>query len=225
MPATGSRPPNAVVSPDYAGAWSDRRQCVRVDVEMCGRCCRPRHGVEIEQQRARRRRGIGDVDAAQPVQQPGVGGRAHAVARHSLAQPAHLGRSEIGVERQAGERLQRLLMRPQCVAHGERAAVLPGDGDRQRAARGAVPRQHGLALVGEAQGGDRRAGACDRLPAGFEHRLPELLGILLDAAVGSDVRMHRHLGFAQHGARGRHHQRLGGRGSLVDGEHVHGGAV
>ena len=42
----------------------------------------PGHGVEVEEQRPARGGGVGDERAAQPVHQPGVGGRDHTVGGH-----------------------------------------------------------------------------------------------------------------------------------------------
>ena len=85
----------------------------------------------------------------------------------------------------------------------------------------AVPRQHGLTLVGEpdrvearvARFGQRRTG-------GGEHAVPELLRVELDTAVGAGNDVDRHLGKRHHLAVGEH-DRLRGRRPLINGEHGH----
>ena len=91
-------------------------------------------------------------------QQPGVGGGDHAVGGEVLAQPGHLGRGEVRVERQPGDRGQ--AARPCPASRGAdagRAPVLPDDGRGERPPGPPVPGQHGLALVGQAP--PRRPGA------------------------------------------------------------------
>ena len=124
-----------------------------------------------------------------------------------LGQPRQLGAGEVGVEAQAGELGDAVLVAvgAQPVADVGRTTVLPHDGAAGRAERLAVPQHDGLALVGDAdrrqlglvdlgqdlarrlEGGlpDLLGGVLD--PAGLREVLPELLVALgLDAAVGGD---------------------------------------
>jgi hypothetical protein len=61
-----------------------------------------------------------------------------------------------------------------------------------RLAGAAIPHDRGLALVGDADAGQRRGvelGASQRLAADLDRRRPDLLGIVLDPArLGEDLR-------------------------------------
>ena len=105
---------------------------------------------------------------------------------HVVEHPAHLGAREIGIEQQPGALLHPGLVPriAQGGAKGLGAAVLPYDGVGERLAGGAIPRHHGLALVGNADTGDRRCPARlvqHRLHAG-ERLVPDLARIMLDPA-------------------------------------------
>ncbi len=71
-------------------------------------------------------------------------------------QPFELGPAEVGIENQAGAGPDHV----EVSIGGERiatiggAAVLPDDGGAEWLARGAIPGDHGLALVGDADRGD-----------------------------------------------------------------------
>src|SRR5262249_27550703 len=65
-----------------------------------------------------------------------------------------------------------------------RATILPNDGRGQRPSRPAIPGQHGLALVGQPHRLDRGTGLGEGPGPGAEHRPVQLLGVLLDAAIG-----------------------------------------
>ena len=93
------------------------------------------------------------VDGAEG-EMAGLGERARAL--HVVEQPGDLGGREIGVEQQAGlGRDHRLVPGAlQRAAHVGGAPVLPDDGAVDRLARAPVPDDAGLALVGDADGGD-----------------------------------------------------------------------
>ncbi len=112
--------------------------------------------------------GVGGVHAAagQPPEQEAVDGaeqqlaalrpRARAPA-HVVEQPGDLGAGEIGVEQQAGlggDVPARAPSAFSCCAGVGGAPVLPDDGAVDRLAGRAVPDDRGLALVGDADGGD-----------------------------------------------------------------------
>ncbi len=77
------------------------------------------------------------------------------------------------------------------------AAVLPHDGAVQRPAAAAVERDHGLALVGDADGGDGLGGgpgsgsalgqAVADLGQGGADGLPDLVGVVLDPPGSGEV--------------------------------------
>ncbi len=127
--------------------------------------------------------GVDRADGVAAVldQRPGV--------RLVLLQPHQLGAGEVRVQPQAGQlrhpRLVPLLAQPR--ADGRRTTVLPDD----RAARGpqrlAVPEQHGLALVGDADGGHLAVVRLERVPGRLQRRLPDLLGGVLDPARSGEV--------------------------------------
>ena len=102
---------------------------------------------------------------------PTASSPASARARQSgqFAQPSgDLGGAEVRVQRQARARAHLGLKVPglaQGLAEiGGGAAVLPDDGAGQRAAAGAFPQHHGLALVGDADGGHVGTGRCPPAP-------------------------------------------------------------
>ena len=72
----------------------------------------------------------------------------------------------------------------QSGADTSRAAVLPDDRRRQRPPAVAIPRQHGLALVGQRDQPDWTSGLGQRRFTGREHRLKQRVRVLLDTAVG-----------------------------------------
>ena len=84
-------------------------------------------------------------------------------------QPADLGRAEVGIEEKP-----RLLLHLRLVSVGFEAIddicgapILPDDGVVDRLSRMPVPDQDGLALVGDADGGD-----VTDVETGLRHRLP-----------------------------------------------------
>ncbi len=102
-------------------------------------------------------------------------------------QPGRLGGAEVGVEDEAGRGAHEgeMARLGELGAEGRRAPVLPHDGAVQRPSGRAVERHERLALVGDADGGDRvspcgQAGA--ELGQGVPNRGPDLGGIVLDPA-------------------------------------------
>ena len=146
----------------------------------------PVAGADVEQQRARRVGGVGGVHlaAGQPPQQKAVDraeqrarrARPRARAGDVVEHPGDLGGGEIRIEQQAGlgrdRRLVALGLQLRADVGG--AAVLPDDGAVDRPAGGAVPDDRGLALVGDADGGDVLGrctpACCHRLAAGRDRR-------------------------------------------------------
>ena len=133
--------------------------------------------------------------AGQPPQQEGVDGAegemavlgARARALDVVEQPGDLGGGEIGIEQQPGLGRDRrlvpcLLQRP---AHVGRASVLPDDGAVDRLAAAPVPDEAGLALVGDADGGNVAGvelGGGHRLARRLHRGAPDVLRIVLDPA-------------------------------------------
>ena len=129
------------------------------------------------------------VDGAEG-EMAGLGERARAL--HVVEQPGDLGGREIGIEQQPGlGRDRRLVPRPlQRPAHVGRAPVLPDDGAVDRLAAAPVPDDAGLALVGDADGGNvagRELGGGERLPRRLHRRAPDVLRVVLDPARGRVV--------------------------------------
>ena len=180
---------------------------------------------EIEQQRSRCRGDVRDVGPGETVHQPGVA-RGHDASGIVLPpQPRHLRRREVGVERQAGDPGQPRTVLDQVGTDRGRTAILPGDGCTERLTRRAIPGQHGLTLVGESDGAHAAAGAGDRFAAGRADRVPQLLGVLLDAAAGDGVRRDRGLDRAQGGAVLVEDHRFGRRRPLIESEDAHAGSL
>ncbi len=157
----------------------------------------PAAGVDVVEHRARGVAGIGGMDApaGEVPQQPGVDGAegefaaggARPCALHVIEQPAQLRAGEIRVGEQAGAAADLVLGAAglQLVAQRGGAAVLPDDGVGQRLAGAAVPQHGGLALVGDADGGDvarRQPGALERFGGDAALRGPYLQRIVLDPA-------------------------------------------
>jgi hypothetical protein len=135
---------------------------------------------DVEEQSAR---GIGHVGhvlvpAGQVPDEPAIHGAEGQLAAlgtrpragHVIQNPLHLGRGKIRIEHQAGLRLRRFLARAALLeffAEGRRPPVLPHNGRMNRLARRALPHNHRLALVGNA---DRRHVARPRahLRQGFD---------------------------------------------------------
>jgi hypothetical protein len=203
-------------------AGDDAGQRRRVHAERVAGLRRPGHRVEVEEQPSRGRRRIGRVRAAQPVQQPRVGRRRHALGRDLLAQPCDLGGREVRIELEAGDGREPLVpaARGEAFTQVGRPPVLPDECRRERAARRALPRKDRLTLVRErdrVDAGSRRR-VREGAPSRIHHGVPKLFRVLLHATAGEGGGVHRHLGGAEHLAAVAHDQRLGGGGALVDGE-------
>ena len=133
----------------------ERQQVVipieRMDIKECGTA-----GVGVV--------GGKDLAAGEVVDEPGVDGAKHEVARRrALARavdvvenPLHLGCREIRIEREprAGAHQLFCALLDQLVNQRRGAAALPYDGVIDGLAAYAVPHHRGLALVGDADGGD-----------------------------------------------------------------------
>jgi len=135
---------------------------------------------------------------AQVPEHPGVDRAQGQVAdrcrrqRPVLGEPGHLRGREIGVEHEPGARaheveVARLAQRP---AVAPCPLVLPDDGSVERRPAGAVPGDHRLALVGDAEGGDPLAPLGDsprHLEKRGAHVVDDLGGIVLDPAGAREV--------------------------------------
>ncbi len=154
---------------EIGGAVPDlRAACARGTPKRPSSVVVPGAVVDVEEQRPRGVGGVGGVDpaAGQPPDQEGVDGAEAKVAAlgplaralHVVEQPGELGAGEIGIEEQAaaGGDLRLLALAAQRGAGVGGAPVLPDDGAVDRLAGLAVPDHHRLALVGDADAGDRR---------------------------------------------------------------------
>ncbi len=93
------------------------------------------------------------IGAEEQVAGLGLGAR----AGHIVQQPADLGAGEVGGQGQTGLAIDQMSAWPassNSAADAIGARVLPDDGVVDRLARCAVPEHGGLALVGDADGGD-----------------------------------------------------------------------
>ena len=183
------------------------------------------------------RRRVGDVGdvvgaAGHPRDQVGVDG-ADGVAtrldqrpgvRLVLGQPHQLGGGEVGVQAQAGQLgdpvLVTLVAQP-CADVG-RTPVLPDDRPPRRPQRLAVPEQDRLALVGDADrlqlgGVVRRQRVAGRLQGG----LPDLLGRVLDPAGLGEVLRELLVALGRDLAVLGHHDGGDAGGAGVDGQDAH----
>ena len=133
---------------------------------------RPTPGVDVEQHRAR---GVGDVGDVQPAagqlpDQPGIDGAEGELAAlgpvaragHVVEHPGDLGAGEVGVDDQAGLARGSSGSRPSRLQPRRRAAAVRRSCQTMAlwigCAGRAVPDHGGLALVGDADGGDVAGG-------------------------------------------------------------------
>src|SRR5205085_9148099 len=70
----------------------------------------------------------------------------------------------------------------QFVAPCRSATVLPDDGPMTRLAAAPRPRHHGLALVGDTDGGDGLLERAHQFGQYLGHRRPDLFGVVFDPA-------------------------------------------
>ncbi|MNC34605.1 hypothetical protein D3C75_830450 [compost metagenome] len=196
--------------------------------------------MDVEQQGARGVAGVGAVHpaAGEAPEQEAVH-RAEAQlatlgplagAGHLVEEPTQLGGGEVRIKQQAGLRRHPWLMAggPEHGAVGGGAAVLPDDGRMDQRAAGRLPHQGGLALVGDADGGDLpslQTGLTERRPAHLQHALPDLFAVVLDPAVAGEMLAELLLGLSQHPAGSIEDDGAAAGGALVDGEQMggHGG--
>ena len=190
----------------------------------------PGSPFQVVEQGAARVRVVGDERGArrEPVDEPGIDGAEHGLAglgpcakvRHVLEQPLDLGSREVGIPHQAGA------VGDVCVAQlGAElaaalrgAAVLPDEGAMQRRTARAVPRNHGLALVGDPYPRRRLTALIERLAGDLERDAPDLLRIMLHHAGRREVLRELSVGPRQYPPIGGDHQRRGARGSLIQRE-------
>ena len=226
---------SAVATPSSPEQSTTLRQQRRRHAEQLQQVAIPGALVDVEQQAAAGVGGVARMDlaAGQPPQQEafdGAGGerallRRGAAAGDVVEDPGDLGAGEIGIEEQAGLGRDLVLVPGalQLVAALGGAAVLPDDGVVDRLAGAAVPHDRGLALVGDADAGQRlgvelRLG--ERAAADLDRGRPDLLGVVLDPArLGEDLRQFL-LRRRHRPARGIEHDGAGAGGALVDGEDV-----
>ena len=161
------------------------------------------------------------VDGAEG-QVPGLGERARAL--HVVEQPGDLGGGEVGIQQQAGlGRDGRLVPGAlEGAARLRRAPVLPHDGAVDGPARAPIPDDAGLALVGDADGGDvacLQLRSCERLAGRFDGRAPDVLGIVLHPARGRIVLGELALREPQDAQIGAEHDGAARGGALIDRQH------
>ena len=110
--------------------------------------------------------------------------------------------------------------RLQLIAMLRGAPVLPHDGIGERLARGALPHDRRLALIGDADRGDRlRADVLERRAPRCEHRLPDLLRVVLDLARSGIDLGERDLRGGARPSLVVEDNGAGARRPLIDGEH------
>ena len=200
----------------------------------------PVTGLEVEQQRAAGVGDVGDVPGAarHPGDQVGVDG-ADRVAplvnqrpgvRLVLGQPDELGAGEVGVEPQAGQLgdpvLVALVAHPPADVGG--TSVLPHDRAPRGTQRLPVPEQHGLALVGDADAGQvagRPVPVLEAVAGGLQRGLPDLLGGVLHPAGFREVLPELLVAPCGDQAVRGDHERGHARRTCIDGEDAHGGIL
>jgi hypothetical protein len=192
----------------------------------------PGEPLEVEQQGPA---GVGIVGGehlapAQVPHQPGVDGAGHEPAGtqggaglgHLAHDPGQLAGGEVGIQLEPGDLLDPgpVPGRLQFGAQSRAAPVLPHQGVVHRQPGHRVPGHHGLALVGDSQGGRDHARGLGRGGRGAAHVVQDLHGVVLHPAGGGVDLPVRQGGALQRTPAGVEHQGLGGLGALVDGQHV-----
>src|SRR5690606_23916200 len=224
----------------HLGGGADVGQHRAGNAERFAQFVIPVEGCEIHEQGAGGVRDVGRVHAAvhaarEVPEHPRVGRAegelatlgALAGALDVVEDPGDLGGGEVGRERQPGL----LGEAPDAALGGERvhgilrAGVLPDDRVVDGLARRAIPHDHGLALVGDADRGHLvtrdagiREGHADHVPGG----LPDLGGVVLDPAGPREMLPMLALARTDDAAAVVEDDRAGARGSLVDRDDVAG---
>ncbi len=219
---------------DLAPVGDQLRQGVTGYAEERAQLVGPLPGREVHQQRAAGVGDVGDVPGAtgHPGDEIGVDGADGVPALLDerpgaglvLLQPGQLGAREVGVEAEAGQLGDALLVTGVAEALADRggAAVLPDDGAARGPERLAVPEQHGLALVGDADRSEvLRVVRLECGSGGLEGRLPDLLGCVLDPAGLREVLGELLVAPGRDPALRRDDQRGDAGGPGVDREHAH----
>ncbi len=163
----------------------------------------PQAGAEVHEHRARGVAHVGDVPTAsgQLPDQPGVDCPGGEPARRGflpragnvVEQPPELGSREVRIENETGLPPDDALAAGGAhpIHRGGRSPVLPDDRAMHGPAGFPVPENDRLALVRDADRGERvrpQTGALQGLPRRAEGRLPDLLGVVLDPAGLREVR-------------------------------------
>ncbi|OIQ78337.1 hypothetical protein GALL_399530 [mine drainage metagenome] len=193
-----AQPLGLAVAIDLA-ARTDLGQELARHVEQAQQFLVPLARVQVEEQGARSVGDVGDMaaSAGELPDQPGVDGAGGELAaggarprlRNVVEQPLQLGAGEVGIEQEAGLLLEgrRQAGGGEFRAHIGAAPVLPDDGRGERTAAVALPEHDSLALVGDADRGQRfgtpfgrRFGSRQRRAGDFDLALPDFLGIVLD---------------------------------------------
>jgi hypothetical protein len=170
--------------------------------------------------------------AAQPVEEEAVDGTEGQLALFGprpqagvVEHPRHLGRREIRIDGEAGQLahacgVARFL---EPGAHLRRASVLPHDRLVHRLAAAALPQHRGLALVGDADGGDlagSQLGQGQGLRERVGDRAPDLLGVVLDPARPGIVLLELAVAAAAQAQLVVEDEHGGAGGALIDGDDV-----
>ena len=139
-------------------------------------------------------------------------------------QPGELGPGEVGIEHEpgAGAHVRLLPGLLELATDRRGAAVLPDDRGVDRSERLAVPHDHGLALVRDADGahvGVHRTGLRERLARHPPGHLPDLDGVVLDPAGTGEVLRELRVAPPQHTAIRTDHEAGGAGRPLVDRQH------
>jgi hypothetical protein len=178
----------------HVGARARLRQRARVHAEQVAQLGVPAALADVEQHRARCVREVGGVLARELEDEPRVDRAEGGVARHiALAdQPFDLRAGEVGVEHEPGALAdeRRVAGVAELVAAARGAAVLPDDRAVERLAGVAVPGHDGLALVRDADPGERAAvdaGGVERLLRDRARDVPDLGRVVLDPAGSREV--------------------------------------
>jgi hypothetical protein len=158
--------------------------------------------------------------------------RACVEARDIGKQPSELRRRKIGIDdkaRRFGDMAVETFL-AELIAKLRGAPILPNDGVEQRLGRSPLPYERGLTLIGDPDCPDRlRADVAQRAASRCKHRLPDLLGIVLDFARRRIDLGQGHLRRGERAPLNTEGNRARAGCALVDGEHdtapAHGDAV